>query len=193
MTDGSPCSAVSAPIDEHSAEDLALAPDPSERLTSAFAAIAERMQGLDFFNPALRVEAVAFAPWEAHWLGVMVTPWFINLMLVPREAASWVPLRQGETRRYRFPAGDYDFIGARDATIGEYQMCSLFSPALEFADHESARLVAQLAREALFDPANAEQPAAEPGSPLLAPDAPLSKRDFLRGRFLRTDASKRSE
>jgi [NiFe] hydrogenase assembly HybE family chaperone len=187
-----PCSTASAPIGESAGEGSALAPDPSVRLTRAFAAIATRMQGLDFVNPALCVEAVAFAPWQAHWLGVMVTPWFINLMLVPREAASWVPLGQGETRRYRFPAGDYDFIGAREATIGEYQMCSLFSPALEFADHESARLVAQLAREALFNPDNADQAAVEPGSLHLTQDVPMSKRDFLRGRFLRAEASKRS-
>lgn len=181
MTDLAPCTAVPA----------APAPDPSARLTSAFSAIADRMQGLDFVNPALRVEAVGFAPWESHWLGVMVTPWFINLMLVPREAAGWVPLRQGETRRYRFPAGDYDFIGARDATIGDYQMCSLISPP-DFADHESARLVAQLAREALFDPANAEQPAGATASTPLSQrvEAPMSKRDFLRGRILRAEASK---
>lgn len=181
MTDLVPCTALPA----------VPAPDPSARLTSAFAAIADRMQGLDFVNPALRVEAVGFAPWESHWLGVMVTPWFINLMLVPREAAEWVPLGQGETRRYRFPAGDYDFIGARDATIGDYQMCSLISPP-DFADHESARLVAQLARAALFDPANAEQPAGATASTPLSQrvEAPMSKRDFLRGRFLRAEASK---
>ena len=33
----------------------------------------------DFVNPALAVEAVGFRPWEDHWLGVMVTPWFMNL------------------------------------------------------------------------------------------------------------------
>lgn len=169
----------------------ALLPDPSARLDAAYRAIARRMDGLNFVNPAIEVEAVGFAPWDAHWLGVMVTPWFINLMLLPREAAGWVPLRQGETRRYRFPAGDYEFIGARDATIGDYQMCSLISPS-DFADHESARLVAQLAREALFDPANAEQPTGASESPPLSQrvEAPMSKRDFLRGRFLRAEASK---
>ena len=46
---------------------------------------------------------------------------------------------------------------ARTTTLaGEYQLCSLFSPLLQFDDQETARLVAQLAREALFDAANAE-------------------------------------
>jgi [NiFe] hydrogenase assembly HybE family chaperone len=179
-------------------------PDPSPRLEAAFRAAATRMQGLGFLNPALGVEAVGFAPWDGHWLGVMVTPWFMNLTLAPRDPALWRPLAPGAKRTYRFPAGDYEFIGARDEAAGEYQLCSLFSPLLQFDDHATARLVAELAREALFDAANAEVAAMPEGN--LAPaavaapagsgplaqlgkqlGAPLTKRDFLRGRFLAAD------
>jgi [NiFe] hydrogenase assembly HybE family chaperone len=173
-----------------------LLPDPSLSLEQAFSAVAQRMQGLGFVNPALRVQAVAFEPWEGHWLGVMVTPWSINLMLLPRNPAAWQPIRAGEKRRYEFPAGSFDFIDAVDSLVGEYRMCSLFSPALEFEDHAAAALVAKLARAALFDPAHAapgDVPAraeSQPG-PLAQLEeqaqAPMSKRDFLRGRFLRTD------
>ena len=62
-----------------------LLPDPSPRLVAAFAAAAKRMEGLDFVNLSLAVEAVDFAPWEGHWLGVLVTPWFMTLMLAPRD------------------------------------------------------------------------------------------------------------
>ena len=179
--------------------DAALLADPSPRLAAAFAAVAERMRGLAFVNPAVEVEAVGFAPWDAHWLGVMVTPWFMNLMLLPRDPAAWRPLLPGAKRCYAFPAGTYEFIGATDAAVGDYQACSLFSPLLYFADHASARLVATHAREALFDPENAEVPSMPVAN--LAPDpaeasphplaqlreqfaAPLSKRDFLRGGFI---------
>ena len=133
-----------------------LLPDPSGRLANAFRAAAARMEGLSFVNPALAVEAVGFAPWQGHWLGVMLTPWFMNLVLAPRDAAAWRSLPQGEKRCYRFPAGDFDFIGARDELAGDYQLCSLFSPVLQFDDQPTARMVAQLARDALFDAANAE-------------------------------------
>lgn len=171
-----------------------LAPDPSPRLDRAFEAIAARMAGLGFVNSALRVEAVDFRPWQGRWLGVMVTPWCVNLMLLPQSPEAWESLPQGKTARHRFPAGDYDFISAHDETIGQYQMCSLFSPALEFADHATARLVAQLVLQALFDPANAPDEALDPADidvpgplarTLAAADAPLSKREFLRGGFLR--------
>jgi len=172
-------------------------PDPSGRLTAAFRAVAAGMRELALVNPALEVEAVGFALWERRWLGVMVTPWFMNLTLAPADPAAWQALAPGAKRRYRFPAGDYEFIGARDATVGDYQICSLFSPMERFEDHASARLVAQLARDALFDAANAEDPerptanlspAGARAGPLAQLDAtlaePLSKRDFLRGRFL---------
>jgi [NiFe] hydrogenase assembly HybE family chaperone len=191
----------------HSQSDLpaaaVLLPDPSLRLVDAFRAVATRMDGLAFINPALDVEAVGFAPWQGHWLGVLLTPWFMNLILAPRDVASWRPLLPGEKRRYPFPAGAFDFIGARDDLAGEYQMCSLFSPLLHFDDQETARLVANLARDALLDAGNAEKPDLPLGnlSPLPSPatavpgplekleaqlDAPQSKRDFLRARW--TDA-----
>jgi [NiFe] hydrogenase assembly HybE family chaperone len=179
-------------------------PDPSARLTESFRAAATRMNGLAFVNPALAVEAVGFAPWQGHWLGVLLTPWFMNLILAPRDPGAWTSLDPGEKRRYRFPAGAYDFIGAQDDLAGEYQMCSLFSPLLQFDDQETARQVAELARAALFDAANAEQPDlpsanlspqrepadADPG-PLAQLearlDAPQSKRDFLRVRWTGDD------
>ena len=178
-----------------------LLPDPSERLNAAYRVIARRMEGLNFVNPAIDVEAVAFAPWESHWLGIMVTPWCINLMLLPRDPEGWTSLPQGKKLRYQFPAGEYDFISSRDETVGEYQMCSLISPLLEIPDHATARNVAELARAAILDPANAEAPeapaetAGDPAAPgpiahmTEQAKAPMSKRDFLRGRFLRGEPS----
>jgi [NiFe] hydrogenase assembly HybE family chaperone len=182
-------------------------PDPSPRLVNAFQAVAVRMAGLSFVNPALAVEAVGFAPWRGHWLGVMLTPWFMNLILAPREVPAWQSLKQGGKRCYAFPAGAYDFIGAHDELAGEYQLCSLFSPVLQFEDQDTARLVAQLAREALFDVANAETPAmpvaslSPPGPRAADPgpleklknslDAPQSKRDFLHGRLTGEDRGHR--
>jgi [NiFe] hydrogenase assembly HybE family chaperone len=145
-------------------------PDPSPRLAAAFGAIhEERMRGLPFLNPALDVEAVGFAPWKQYWLGVMVTPWSMNIVLTPRDPATFRPLPAGEKRRCLFPAGAFDFVSATDARIGDYLACSLFSPVLDFADQATARETARVARQALFDPAQAE--------------GVMSRRDLLRGRF----------
>ena len=155
------------------------AEDPAARLEAAFRAIGVgRMRGLPFVNEALEVEAVGFAHWDGHWLGCLVTPWCMNLVLLPRDAAAWQSVPPGDKVAYRFPAGVYDFVAGREETIGEYQACSLFSPMFEFADHESARLTAQAALQALFDAANGDTayaPPAPPARPL------LSKRAFLGG------------
>ncbi|MFO1398527.1 MAG: [NiFe]-hydrogenase assembly chaperone HybE [Burkholderiales bacterium] len=170
--------------------------DPAPALVATFTAAAARMDGLPFVNPRLRPEAVRFAAWEGHWLGVLVTPWFMNLVLAPRDPAAWTPLRIGAKRRFAFPAGDYDFIGAVDPACGEFAMCSLFSPVQEFADHAQAVAVATHALAALFDPRNASDdpvPAAHAAPPPPSPAAarlaaPLSRRELLRGRFLDRDA-----
>jgi [NiFe] hydrogenase assembly HybE family chaperone len=185
-----------------------LRPDPSAGLVHSFRLVAKRVHGLAFVNPALDVEAIAFAPWQGHWLGVLVTPWFMNLILAPRDDAAWTRVEPGKKRTYLFPAGAYDFIGAHDNVAGEFQMCSLFSPLLHFDDQETARLVAGLAREALFDAAHAENPDVPVGNLSPAPvphstdpgplekleaqlTAPQSKRDFLRARWTGDDRDTR--
>lgn len=153
--------------------------NPAARVEAAFRAIAAgRMRGLPLINAALEVEAVGFAHWDAHWLGCLVTPWFMNLVLLPREAAAWPSVAAGGKVEYRFPAGVYEFIAGREEAIGEYQACSLFSPMFAFADHESARLTAQAALQALFDAANNDAAHASPAAPARPP---LSKRAFLGG------------
>ena len=54
-------------------------------------------------NPALSVEAVGFRPWDEHWLGVLVTPWFMNLWLMPRVASRMAADRRGREPALRLP------------------------------------------------------------------------------------------
>ena len=163
-------------------------PSPAAALQQAFDGILDQqMRDLPMLNPALRVEAVGFRPWRDHWLGILFTPWFMNLVLMPRVTAKWQPIRERESRHHVFPAGVFEFIGARHATLGDYQACSLFSPMFEFADQREARQTAVAALEALFDAASRESPQARApraGETGTAPGttAPLlSKRDFLLG------------
>ena len=183
--------------------------NPAARLERAFRAVHEkRMQGLPFVNPALSVEAVDVLPWNGHWLGVLITPWFMNLMLLPDKREAWPVLRAGEKSEQIFPAGTFEFVAGRESTLGEYLACSLFSPMFEFADHETARLTASAARAALFDATNLEQTdialhprAPEPENEAKREEgaagpldvlqetlsAPISRREFLQGGFIPVD------
>jgi [NiFe] hydrogenase assembly HybE family chaperone len=145
----------------------------ARRLEVAFENIARtRMAGLPFLNPQLRVEAVGFREWEGQWIGVLITPWSMNVVLLPG-AGPWPRVAPGIERSVDLPAGRFRFIAATDPGLGDYHACSLFSPALEFASHAAARATAEAALVALFDAGNGAE---------VAPPAPVSRRDFLRGR-----------
>jgi len=161
-------------------------PSPAVALQRTFEAVQrERMRDVPVLNPALAVEAVGFRAWRDHWLGILITPWFMNLVLMPRVVAAWHPIGARESRHHVFPAGVFEFIGAREPALGDYQACSLFSPMFEFADAEQARATALAALEALFDPASREVDASRPDRPAgeasAAGSTMVSKRDFLFG------------
>ena len=129
------------------AEGLArYAPAPAEltkRLEAVFSEIqASRMADVPMLNSALRVEAVSFLSWNENWLGILVTPWFMNLMLLPCGGQAWHGLATGQTVLHAFPAGEYAFIVGQEAALGQHQSCSLFSPMFDFPDQESARATA---------------------------------------------------
>lgn len=128
------------------------AEDPSPRLMAVFAEIARtRMADLPICNPALTVDAIGFRRMpEGHWAGVMITPWAINLLCLPGNAEHWPHLAACSKHEWQFPSGLYEFTVAEEDTLGNYHLCSLFSPAMEFASHEQARLTALAAAHALF-------------------------------------------
>lgn len=176
----------------------AAASDPVARLEAAFRTIgATRMQGLPFVNERLAVEAVGFRRWEGRWLGVLITPWFMNLVLLPDDPCRWHSLPVRASRSYALPAGVFDFIAGYEEGVGEFQSCSLFSPMFEFREQEVARATALAALAALFDvaarpgiegprdlPAPLQQGSgADAEDAVRAPEQAVSKRDFLRGRW----------
>lgn len=141
-------------------------------LVRAFREIhATRMHGLPFINGALEVEAVGFVRWREHWLGALVTPWFMNLVMLPDDPRRWTSVPVGDSCSYAFPAGVFEFIAGFEPQVGEFQSCSLFSPMFEFQDQASARLTAHEALRALFDIGNAQQPD-EGSTPIATPLAP---------------------
>lgn len=128
------------------------ADDPSPVLVAVFSQIAAtRMADVPICNANLQVEAVGFQRTAAgHWAGVMITPWAINLLCLPGQADGWPALAACSKHDWNFPSGAYEFTVADEASLGNYHLCSLFSPALEFASHEQARLTALAAAQALF-------------------------------------------
>lgn len=160
---------------------------PSGALTEAYGRIARTvMSGLPLYNPRLAVEAVGFRRHGDGWLGIMVTPWFMNAVLVPGVPGAWNDMRDGVKSVRPLPSGDYEFVAGHLDGVGTILNCSLFSPMFEFEEQAVVRQTAEAALAALLEPeAGAE--ASPPPSPAPAAPAPspaeVSRRHLLRGSF----------
>ena len=164
-----------------------------QKVEAVFKDIADtRMAGLPICNEALRVQAVGFREWQEHWVGVLVTPWTISLVLMPGTNGPLRVLGPDEKMTWEFPSGKYEFMGLNETALGTCQICSLISPVVDVASQEDAVSIAGQVMEALFV---AESDAARDavrkvdaeaarlnGEPVLK--QPLSRRDFIRGAFL---------
>lgn len=154
------------------------AENPAARVEAAFRRIhAERMSDVPILNPALAVETVDFARHDGHWLGIVIAPWCMSLLLVPGDpAVPWEQPPDGQRRYLPFPAGALAFLGSVEAELGEFQSCSLFSPMSQFGSQEDAVLTARAALVALRF--------SKPPSPSLVKSPPLSpsRRQFLTFR-----------
>lgn len=128
------------------------AESPAATIVAAFARIgSERMRGLPFINPALRVEAIGFRIVNDAWIGVVVTPWSMNLLSLPVRERVVDDRPVGTLVRLRFPSGWYDFVSGATDGIGAHLSCSLYSPVLEFETQADARAVAERILEQLLD------------------------------------------
>lgn len=132
---------------------------PSLLLEATFGDIlTQRMCGIPIVNSQLAVEAIGFHEWNNYQLGILITPWFMNLMLIPdsdaHEPSGDNPPKVGSTQHHVFPSGSYEFVVGFEEDIGYYQSCSLFSPMFEFAEQSTAALTAREALDAIMDSKN---------------------------------------
>lgn len=86
------------------------------------------------------------------WVGALITPWFVNLFVLPGGGDLWSDLRSGERCHIVFPIGPLEFIADDDPTaeVPAYQYCPLFAPPGQFASQAAARAAAMAALDAMF-------------------------------------------
>jgi [NiFe] hydrogenase assembly HybE family chaperone len=118
--------------------------------------LATRMQGVPVVSEQLAVKAIGFHQWNEQSIGVLVTPWFMNIMLLPEseDTEAWQALKVGQEIVHQLPSGAYTFVVGFEEDLGFYQSCSLFSPMFEFENQQAAELTAEEAVKALFDKNN---------------------------------------
>lgn len=163
-----------------------------------FRQIAEGMKDLPLYNPAISVEPVDFqllgrdgdGGADDLGIGVLVTPWFMNVVVLPLEPQPFRMADVGRRVTRALPAGERELVVGGDEVVGQYESLSLFSPLSDFVTHEAAVIRAQSMLAELLAPPpprddvarvtvyrqEGTQPDREGG------DRPSSRRDFLLGR-----------
>ena len=143
-------------FDPMSPEDLARI----HQLESVFARIGEeRMRDIGLYNPALKVETVGFRRWEDWLAGILVTPWFMNFILLPTRPDQ-ITGAVGTKQHLEMPRGDVVFVTGEVEEVGPYLSSSLYSPMGRFDVHAVAVTTAWAAVDKYFKAPEAEEPSA---------------------------------
>lgn len=145
-------------LEDPGAEDVAIATKLDEltgRLVADFREIwHSKMRDVPMVNKLLTVEAVGWQMVNGRPLGILISPWFMNLVQLPGDDEDWSALVAGAKEILTFPSGDYEFIHNTREMIGGYKACSLFSPMGDFSSQMQAQEVARAVMVALFDGEN---------------------------------------
>lgn len=113
-----------------------------------------RMAGVPLLHPKLCVQAVDFAVQEPGLaFGVLVTPWFMNLVALPlgRDAEALLPA-PGAAAEREVGGWRFHFQGHSEAGFGRHAAASLASPMHGFGDQAAAVATARALLERLRPP-----------------------------------------
>lgn len=116
----------------------------------------EHMCDLPIVNRRIVVESVGFRSFGAHELGVLITPWFMNLVLLPSDD-TWCTVEQGDTQIFDLPSGPVEFTVSRDCELGTYLTAVLRQSVADLPDQPTARRVAMRRLQKLFLPRRQER------------------------------------
>ncbi|MCB1772787.1 MAG: [NiFe]-hydrogenase assembly chaperone HybE [Gammaproteobacteria bacterium] len=117
----------------------------------------EQMAGLPLLNDRLQVETLGFRVFEGRMIGILITPWLMNVVMMPGENDDWSSDELGHKIPQRFPAGTYKFMVNEIEGIGRYLTHSLYSPMREFSSQNHALAAAESWLRTAMDPAQADQ------------------------------------
>lgn len=133
----------------------------ASQVEAVFATIAQtRMAGVPVINPALGVAMCGAGERDGWRVGVLITPWFMNVLAFGPEDEA--PARVGEKRHIALPSGAYEAIRGHEEALGFYWAISLFSPMFEFETMEAAIATADAAMAEIMTAPPAPEPEPKP-------------------------------
>ncbi len=146
--------------------------DPFDNLVSHYRTLAVRiMAEMPMANAALRVELLGSSRQGAGCCGILLTPWFMNLVYRPDQSL------QGAFCSVSFPTGEITFQPAQG--LEGFWMAPLISPLLDFPHMAYAQTVALQILQQLLTPPAAPAGVLSTAKPAGLAQQPLSRRGFF--------------
>lgn len=120
-------------VQEAVGEFAGFAADPAPLLVARYERIArEQMCELPFYHPTMPILAECL-PFEDQWLGCVLTPWMLSVLVLPGPDQVWPVRKSGDRLALALPCGNLTFMvgelpGDDEAGRGQLLACSLMSP-----------------------------------------------------------------
>ncbi|KLV47257.1 hypothetical protein SH16_00984 [Aeromonas caviae] len=115
-------------VPETAQEFAGFASNPAPLLVAQYERIArEEMQALPFYHATMPIvaECVVF---EGQWLGCVLTPWMLSVVVLPGPDQLWPVRGSSERLALQLPCGNLTFMVGELPETGQLLACSLMSP-----------------------------------------------------------------
>ena len=135
--------------------------NPTETFLAEMQKIVPEMQDLPFFHHNIECFCPKFVLFEGQWVGTLLTPWMISVVILPGPQQQWEPRELGDKLTVQLPYKALTFTVSGVETVPQYLSCSLHSPLdLNLTNEQAIQLTQDCLRmilsmptkQATFDP-----------------------------------------
>lgn len=117
--------------------------EPSERFQAAMQQVATEMKDLPFYRENIECFCPKFVLFENQWIGTVVTPWMLSVVILPGKNQQWEARELGDKISVQLPYKTLTFTVSGLADIPQYLSCSLHSPIDPAMTNKQAMQLAQ--------------------------------------------------
>lgn len=112
----------------------------------------ERMAGLPICRADIAIRALGFTRFAGHWLGALVTPWSVLVIMANGNPRTWPIVQIGKIMPVKLPGGAFHFLGMKAPFVAPFLACSLMSPIERIYQQKEVELFALDALRLMMTP-----------------------------------------
>lgn len=101
------------------------AEEPSSIFQNEMRKVAEEMKDLPFYRKSIDCYCPKFILFENQWIGTVVTPWMLSIVILPGKDQEWESHEIGDKLSVQLPYKTFTFTVSSLENIPQYLSCSL--------------------------------------------------------------------